>query len=156
MPLTDRKRPRVGDVIEIPTPKGRAYAHYSHRHAQFGALIRVLPGLHADRPADFKSLVTQTPQFITFFPLGAACSRGIVHVVAHELLPPIALPFPTFRDGVADRDGKVAVWWLWDGDREWCVGPLSPGMEKLPLRGIWNDALLVERIMSGWRHENVA
>jgi hypothetical protein len=46
--------------------------------------------------------------------------------------------------------GQVTVWWLWDGSREWRVGSLAADQKKLPVRGIWNDTLLVERIESGW------
>jgi hypothetical protein len=42
-----RKRPRIGDVVEISTPRGLAYAQFTHKHVtppKFGALIRVAPG----------------------------------------------------------------------------------------------------------------
>jgi len=42
------RRVKIGDIIEIPTSKGLAYAQYTHNHKQrphFGALIRVLDGL---------------------------------------------------------------------------------------------------------------
>ncbi|MCS7123146.1 MAG: hypothetical protein RMJ17_01025, partial [Candidatus Aenigmarchaeota archaeon] len=44
-----RKRPKIGDVFEIKTPKGFAYVQYSIRHPDFGEIIRVLPGLYPDR-----------------------------------------------------------------------------------------------------------
>ena len=38
--------PRFGDVIEIATDKGLAYAQYTHEEPRFyGSLIRVLPGV---------------------------------------------------------------------------------------------------------------
>jgi hypothetical protein len=153
-----RKRPRIGDVIEISTPKGLAYAHYTHRHdtpPKFGALIRVLPGLHKVRPVTFASLVQASAQFITFFPLGAACSRGIVSIVANEPLPEHAAVFPTFRSGARGKDGLVKTWWLWDGKKQWRVGELTQKMRAFPIRGVWNDTLLVERICSGWRADDV-
>ena len=155
MPLVKRTRPQIGDVIEIPTPSGLAYAHYTHKHdspPKYGALLHVLPGLHKSRPKEFSGLVTQQPQFITFFPLGAACNRGIVNVVANEPIPPHAKAFPIFRSRVKTPEGS-GPWWLWDGKSEWKVGALEPGMESFPIRGIWNDTLLVERIIQGWRHE---
>jgi hypothetical protein len=107
-----RKRPRFGDVIEIATPKGLAYAHYTHKHdrpPKFGALIRVLPGFHKIRPSTFASLVRTAPQFMTFFPLGAACNRGLVQIVANEPIPEHAAGFPTFRSGSRDKAGHVLV-----------------------------------------------
>ena len=67
-----RKRPQLGDVIEIKIPKGFAYAQYTHKHEKpprYGALIRVLPGLFQSRPSEFTSLVRQPERFFVFFPL---------------------------------------------------------------------------------------
>jgi hypothetical protein len=158
MPVFNRVRPRIGDVIEIPTPKGLAYAQFTHKHdtpPRYGALLRVLPGLFPQRPTDFSRLLSQRPQFITFFPLGAACNRGIVHVVASEAIPDHSASFPTFRNSHRDRSGKRASpWFLWDGRREWRANSLSDEqLREYPPLGVWNDTLLVERILAEWRHE---
>ena len=155
MPSVNRIRPKIGDVIEIPTVSGLAYAHYTHKHThppKYGALLNILPGIHKSRPNDFSKVVLQKPQFITFFPLNAACNRGIVNIVASEEIPEHAQAFPTFRSCIKSTNGN-GPWWLWDGKTEWQVGKLERGMESLPLRGILNDKLLVERIISGWHHE---
>lgn len=152
MPATSRIRPRPGDVIEVKTPKGLAYAQFTHKDAVHGALLRVLPGLHATRPSDFTPLVMQRELFLVFFPLGAACNRKLVAIVAEEELPVRCRKFPTFRHGFADADGTVAVWTLWNGKHEWRVTKLSAEEEHLPLLpGTWNDTLLIQRIAEGWR-----
>jgi hypothetical protein len=156
MSASARVRPRLGDIIEIATPDGVAYAHYTHKHPQYGALLRIIPGIHAKPLSNFAELVKCSPQFLTFFPLGAACKRRIVRIAANELLPPQARTFPTFRTGIANQDGKVDTWWLWDGKKEWKVGALTLDTAKLPVRGVCNDTLLVERIVTGWRHEKGA
>jgi len=115
MPLTKRTRPRIGDVIEVETPNGLAYAHYTHKHDEppkWGALIRVLPGIFAQRPADFAALVSEPPVFTTFFPLGAACHREITRVVANEVVPPHSRAFPIFRNRTRDRSGRPAGPWF--------------------------------------------
>jgi hypothetical protein len=101
-------------------------------------------------------LVSQRPVFTTFFPLGIACSRGIVHVVASERVPEHSASFPIFRSFHRDRTGKrVGPWFLWDGEREWRVETLSDHqIRDYPPRGVWNDTLLIERILAGWRHED--
>jgi hypothetical protein len=152
MATVERLRPQLGDVVEIPTSIGFAYAQYTHKHAQYGSLIRVLPGTYQARPLDFAALVPQNPQFITFFPLGAACHRKIVSVVANELIPADAQAFPVFRTSVRGPQGH-GPWWLWDGVKEWRIGPLAKGMESLPIRGVVNDTLLIDRIVAGWCHE---
>src|ERR1700746_286370 len=150
MALTDRGRPRIGDVIEIPTPKGLAYAQFTHKHdvpPHYGALLRVLPGLLPMRPSDFSELVGRPPIFVTFFPLGAACNRDIVHVVASEAIPPHSSSFPIFRNSHRDKAGKRAgPWFLWDGKREWRAKSLSEQqLRDYPPLGVWNDTLLIER-----------
>jgi hypothetical protein len=156
--LVNRVRPRVGDVIEIPTPDGFGYAHYTHKQdvsPGLGALLRVFPEQHRERPHDFAGLVLQRPAFSTFFPLGAACSRRIVRIVASEPVPPHTAAFPTFRNAFRDRSGRlVPPWSLWDGAREWRVESLSGAQWRdCPPLEIINDTLLIERIVSGWRHE---
>lgn len=154
MPPVSRKRPQIGDVIEIRTPRGLAYAQYTHMHPAYGALLRVMPGLYPSRPENFAAIGLAEPQFSTFFPLGSACSKGIVQIVANEAISASLRMFPTFRASVKGQDGMWGPWWLWDGEKEWKIGELQPGMNALPPRAIINDTLLVERIVSAWRHED--
>jgi len=147
-----RARPLIGDIVEIPVGTKLAYAQFTHKHRQYGSLLRVLPGIRDARPTAFAELASGDHQFIAFFPLGAACNRKIVSVVAHESIPPHAQAFPVFRACVRTKDGR-GPYWLWDGVKEWKIGDLQPGMEKLPIRGVVNDTLLVQRILQGWRHE---
>lgn len=155
VPLTGRKRPRPGDVIEIDTPAGLAYAQYTHRHTdppRYGALLRVLPGIFAERPGDFTELVRGGHRFLCFFPLGAACRRGIVRVVAEEAVPEAHRVFPTFRTGNPGPDGRVRVWFTWDGRETRRVRFRGPGFRRLPVMpGTWNDTALVDAIVNGYR-----
>jgi hypothetical protein len=154
MPQTKRKRPSPGDVIEIPIPNGFSYAQYIHLHAvppKYGALLRVLPGTFDHQLSDFKKLVLLRESFLAFFPLGAACRRGIVRVVSKEPIPYWSQKFPTFRTGIANKDGKVRKWFIWDGKTERAAGTLTDREKGYPyLTGVWNDTLLIERISSRW------
>jgi hypothetical protein len=147
-PAAQRKRPQIGDVIEIETPRGLAYAQYTHEHREpprFGSLLRVLPGLFATTPSDFTDLVAQEERFSVFFPLGAALNRGIFRIVANEPVPEAKRRFPIF--GALSGDGTM---WLWDGRREW---KSRSGRERTPraLLATWNDTLLIERTADeGW------
>lgn len=144
----------LGDVVEMPTPQGLSYLQFTHRHPIYGELVRVLPGLYDERLDSFEDVVARRARFCTFFPLQAAVAKGIVAVVANEEIPAEARPFPLFRTGLVNSEGRVENWWLWDGDREWPVGKLTDEQRHLPIRGIWNDTLLVERIVSGWTPES--
>ena len=147
------KKTNFGDIIEIPTKNGLAYAQYTHRNEEYGALIRILDGVFQSRPRDFTDLVKRKHRFVTFFPLSAAVNRKIFEVVAHAEIPEEAITFPIFRSGTPLKDGKVHTWWLWDGDKSWQIGNLTEKQRKLPIEGIINDTALISRIESGWTPE---
>jgi len=149
------KRCKIGDVIEIPTKKGLAYAQVSHFHKDYSALLRVLPGFFHARPQDLERCVGVNEKFVQFFPLQAALNQGIFEVVGNFKVPTHASEFPVFRTGVPDRETKkVDNWWFWDGEREWMVGEITAEQRKLPLRGICNDTYLIELIENEWTPEN--
>lgn len=153
-----RKRARLGDVVEIRTPKGLAYAQFSHLHDRpphYGPLLRVLPGLFDSRPGQVSDLVQQPERFFVFFPLQQALSRGLVSIVGNEDVPERIRAFPILRGPmVRDSLGKGRDWWLWDGEHEWRVGELTSEMRKMSLHQGWNDTLLIDRIASGWCPED--
>ena len=150
-----RTRPAIGDVIEIAVAGGLAYAQYTHKHPRYGALIRVLPGVFRGRPERLSDIVEGQTQFLTFFPLGAASARHLVTIVGSFPSPEECRSFPLFRTGVENPSTRKVGdnGWLWDGEREWRVGSLTAEQRRLPIRGIINDTLLTERILSGWRSE---
>lgn len=111
-----------------------------------GSLIRVIPGVFKDLPTDLESLVAKETNFWIFFPVRAALSRGIVRKIGSHAIPDHSKSIPVFRAGVVDPAvGKVADWWLWDGEREWRVGSITDEQQKLPIRGSWNDTILIRR-----------
>jgi len=144
----ERVRPQIGDVIEIRTPRGLAYAQYTHEHRdppRLGSLLRLLPGLYEARPAEFATLVEREEVFSVFLPLGAATRRGLVWIVANEAVPEAKRPFPVFRA----RNAVGGPWWMWDGKREWRARPGDTWTPRA-LQSVWNDTLLIERIAAGW------
>lgn len=147
-----RKRVLVGDLIEISTEKGLAYAQYTHRDPMMGSLVRVRKGTHAVRPSDPRVVFAEGVQFITFVPLGAMVNRELVKVVANLPIPLEDEAFPVFRNGIRSRADGSTKWWLWDGKTEVPVKSLTPEQRHYPLRATWNDTLLRERICSGWTH----
>ncbi len=76
---------------------------------------------------------------------------GMIKIVGNELIPEWAVPFPVFRNGLADLEGRIYDWWLWDGEKEWKVGKLTPEeIRSYPGLGICNDMALIEMIENGW------
>jgi hypothetical protein len=148
---SERKRPRIGDVIEIATPAGVAYAQYTHEHRdppRYGSLLRILPGLY-ETPPHVTALVQQEERFRVFFPLGAALNRGIFRIVANEDVPLSKQAFPLFRSRTVVKDVGAGPWYMWDGTREWRARKRERGTPRA-LHEVWNDTLLIERIASGW------
>lgn len=144
------KRPKIGDIVEIPLPdSGTGYAQYTHKHKQYGALLRVLKV--REKVDDIAELSNAPLQFTTFFPLGAAVNREIVRIAGNLPIKDELKKFPIFRAGVANQSGVVETWWLWDGENEERIGKLSREQMKFPIRGVINDSLLIERICSGWQ-----
>lgn len=152
---SDMAKATIGDVIEIPTRDGRAYAQYTHFSERYGELIRVLPGVYEEQP-DLAELVREEEVFWTFCSLNALIADGdVMTVVAHEPVPERARRFPTFKHGRPHPDtGRVEVWWLWDGEREWRVDALDSEQQRYSVSGIISHPVLVERIESGWRPEH--
>jgi hypothetical protein len=145
---------RIGDIIEVVTRKGCAYAQHTHRHPVYGALIRVFEGTYPERPGDFEAISQAPIAFSVFFPLNSALRQKVVTTVAITAVATWNQVFPVFRSGTPHHiSKKVETWWLWDGVREWMVGNLTPDQRSLPIRGVGNVDLLVSRIEEGWRPE---
>jgi len=144
------KRPKIGDIVEIPLPdNGMGYAQYTHKHKQYGALLRVFQV--CEKVDDISELSNALHQFTTFFPLGAAVNREVVRIAGNIPIKDELKTFPVFRAGVPNLSGIVETWWLWDGENETRIGKLSSKQMKYPIRGVINDTLLIERICSGWQ-----
>lgn len=151
---------KIGDIIEIQTPSGLAYAQLTHIYndpPKYGHLLRILEGLYEKRPDDLETLAAQPVQFQTFFPLNAALNRGIVANIGNVAVPPPWDAFPLFRvKGLVDPiTRKAKKWALWDGAEEHMLNrPLTANERKLPILSVVNDSMLIERIVVGWRPEN--
>lgn len=59
---------------------------------------------------------------------------------------------PLFRvpANIDPSSKRVTNWWLWDGNKSWRVDTLSDAERHLPVKAIINDALLIERLQTGW------
>ena len=147
------KRPKIGDVIEIDTGEGLAFAHYSHRDKLWGYLLRVYNRRYPARPTDLSAVVEGEPTYYQFFPLGAAVHRGIFTIAGHVPLSEKAKVLPHFREGNPDREGKVKLWSIWDGEQSRRVGRLTEEVRKLSPINVCNDTFLIESILSGWTPE---
>jgi hypothetical protein len=147
-------RARIGDVLEMKTAKGLAYAQYTHQNPLMGGLIRILPGLFSKRPQSLAELVEERTKGVVFFPVKAAVKGRVFPVVANLPVPDHSAGFPLFRAAGPPNISGTISWWLWDGEREWEIGKLTNEQRKLPIRVLWTDKMLIQRLESGWGPES--
>lgn len=148
---------RIGDIIEVTTPRGLAYLQYCYEEPMFGSLVRVLHGTYRERPSDLDQLAARPERFVAFFPLRAELKDEAMKVVGKAALPEHSKALPLFKvEGHREPEtGEVQSWFLWDGQKTWHVDKLTDEQRKLPNREIVNDTLLIERIAGDWSPEAV-
>lgn len=148
------KRAKIGDIVQILTSKGIAYAQFTHKHNEYGYLLAVFKGFYKSLPGDFSQIVSMKPQFFVFFPLQSALNQNLVSVVSNV---PVAVgnkSFPIFRTCHRSSSGEKVNWAIWDGEKSERLGRKLNEKEKTySMRGIISAPLLVERIEKGYRPE---
>jgi len=146
--------PRIGDVIEIPTATGLAYAQFTHKAPLNGHLIRVVEGMWRTRPQALEEVVNAPTRFFTFFPVAAALNQKIVNLAGNLPVPPHFAGFPLMRKaGLEPPGGGKVDWWLWDGKEDRRIGALTPEQRKLSIAQVMNDTMLIKRIETDWHPE---
>ncbi|MGH8417288.1 MAG: hypothetical protein ACRER8_08385 [Pseudomonas sp.] len=145
------KKVKLGDILQVLTSQGVAYAQVTHKHPEFGFLIRVFPGFHNKQPKNFSAVVQGEPQFSAFFVVQSAVNQGLLSVVANVPVPERLQVFPTFRSRNGGPGGSI---WLWDGEKACRVErDLRSNEMEYPTEGIISAPLLVERIEKNYRAE---
>ena len=150
----------IGDIFEIKTRGGLGYLQYTHDHPSLGQLVRVLPGLYAQRP-DIQKLTQQKELYFAFYILSYSLRDGFVEKVANEVVPEWARPFPTMRKMTGE--GRNAGWLIGDGSRQSTledmqrlsyVQQLTPEQKKLSLGGeLWPHPVMVCKLEESWTPE---
>jgi Regulator of ribonuclease activity B len=151
-----RKRARLGDVLEVSTPRGLAYIHYTYfTDEPYREVIRILPGFFTTRPADFSDLVNDPKAFFVFYPARVAVSQGVVEIVAHHpVRPEQAFPAAYRREGASNREGRVLAWFICEGTKETMVRELTEEQLYLPVASIFLHDSLVSALTEEWRPEH--
>ena len=146
--------PQIGDVIEITTSHGFAYAQFTHEIPLHGQLLRILPRLYVTRPADLASLVQQRERYVTFYALRMAFHYVNIEVaiVGRFEIPERNRPVPLFRSPPLEprEPGEPPYWTLWDAQRQWRVDRLTEAQRSLPVDGEPPTEVFLDQIVSGW------
>jgi hypothetical protein len=150
--MAARPRLKLGDVVEIKTAKGFAYAQYVNRHVRpprYGILMRILPGTFRDRPKDFHDLVAQDGSYCCFWSASYDVADGKVKVVANVEIPKQHRRMPLFKWSISGRVGK---WNIRDMKYRSSkpVKRLTAEQERFPLLQLVPLWVVVFRIEVGW------
>ena len=147
--MTMMKKPKVGDIFEIPLSEGRkAYGQYMH-YSKKGPIIQVFD-LISDKAVSVEQVASSKllfPPVITG--LYAAIKEGFWKLVGHQ--PILNFVHPKFVSTLYDQEtGKARIWFLWDGEKDIRIGPvLPPEYRSLEFLVIWNPTNVVNRIETG-------
>lgn len=145
---------KIGDLFEINTPRGKAYLHYFYSDSITGDMIRVLNGLHKERPPDLYKLVADNERYIVSFPIKAAKKEKLIESVGN--FPDVTFQKPEVMRTKHIIQGEFLGWHLVD-TKTWgrtLVKTLSSEQKKLSPWGIWNASLLIEKLTNDWSLEN--
>jgi hypothetical protein len=144
--------PKIGDIVEIKTPKGLAYVQYTAKHTAppvFGELIRVLPGLYESPPVDLSALAKEKEKYFVFTPITFACRKKWATIVSNEAIPAWVQGVPVMR--MANRigaHGKGRDWYLWDGVD---ASPANNAdIKEFSIAEILGHDILVDRLAERW------
>jgi hypothetical protein len=145
----------IGLIFQLETSKGPAYGLCTHENAEYGELIYLYP--IGTKLSELKDTVTQ---FCCFFPLRAALRRKIMKEIIKKIgrmeIPSHLKNLPLFRVilGIPPAGpGKFDHWGFWNGQETWFVGEINDEQRKMPVREIWNDTLIIERLEEGYTAE---
>jgi hypothetical protein len=139
------KKPKVGDIFEIPLSKGRkAYGQYLH-HSKMGPIVQVFDLISDNVTID--QIVSSNllfPPVITG--LYAAIKNGYWKVIGYR--PILGFVHPKFVSTLYDQDtGKAGIWFLWNGEIDIQIGPVLPSEYKnLEFLVVWDPTNVVHRI----------
>src|SRR5215475_4946996 len=155
---------KFGDILEIETPKGLAYVQYTHEDpGGMGSLIRVLPGLHQGRPANFATVASQKEAYCTFYTMRHALRKRLAQIVSHQPIPDWAIPSPIMRAANGrDSNGRASCWRTLRGDTKFTPENLSripnawdltAAQSQLSIHSLWAHDHLVKQLVEGWTPE---
>ncbi|MDR0515655.1 MAG: hypothetical protein LBH25_01260 [Fibromonadaceae bacterium] len=145
----------IGLIFQLKTSKGPAYGLCTHEDTEYCQLVYLYP-----IGTQLSKLKDATTQFCCFFPLRIALRQKIMKEIIKEVgrieIPTQLKDFPLFRVRMipSNGPGKFHHWGFWDGQKAWFVGEINDEQRKMPIRGIWNDTLIIERLEEGYIAEN--
>jgi hypothetical protein len=144
-----------GTVLRILVPgEADGVALVTHRHPQFGDLIRVFARRLAAGDVLSPRVVAEESPVLSGFTSVRLGTKQRVYVRCGRVDVPVPLQtFPVFRaNGLPDPITNEDAVYLWDGSREWRVAQTAE-VRRLPSRFIWSPTAVSELVRVGWTDE---
>lgn len=146
------KRPKIGDIVEIPVEGGFAYAQYVNYYREpprYGPLLRIFTKIHRSRPRKIEgSLIGD--HYFGFFPIAPAVRCELVSIVGTQSIPSSDRPRPTFRTYNVGKDGKKTSLFICDERGEQRVSSWTKAQREFSIKRIYTFPTLVKRIQDGY------
>lgn len=145
---------KQGEILEISSDRGIAYAQVLRPRQKQGDLLRVYNGYWPLPLTSLDVLNDGETKFHLFMPVDRELENDRIRRVGILPVPPSELGFPTFRSGLLNPLTKrVEIWWLWNGEKEWKVGDLTAEQHKLSPDGMWDLNFLLGKLNQDWKPE---
>ena len=138
----------IGDIFQILTSEGICYGQILHKHPKWKYVVGVFYDFPHTTPTDFTDYVSRVPDYITPFLINIAVSRGYFAVIGNVPVASCNAQFPIFKSSNNADKGDAAIWFFWDGEREWRRSGLLSETEKRYPNGpsLPSAPLLIQRI----------
>jgi Domain of unknown function (DUF4259) len=151
-----RLRLKLGDIVEIYTSRGLAFAQYVNRHTKlpnYGTLMRILPGIFPERPLDFEPTVNAEGSYCCFWQISSDLAGGKIQIVANVAIPKQHRKMPLFKWGMLTlRTGGVSDWEIWNPKVRKLrpIAQLSEEQKDFPILDFVSLEDVTMRIENGW------
>ncbi|TGM65837.1 hypothetical protein EHQ94_02025 [Leptospira meyeri] len=147
-----KSRIQLGDVFEFETSKGKAILHFigkSYRPGS-GEFIRVLEGLYLTLPEKLEEIVTSKERYIILFPCILAFRAKMIKKLGNVSHEKFQIPKIMKLEEIVR--GEFKGWYLIDPNTKnrKFVKNLNEKEKQINPSGIWNPALLKERLEKNW------
>jgi hypothetical protein len=123
---------KEGDILELKTTAGFAYAQYTHFHPECGELMRVLQGFYRKRLSQtgVDVIAQKKHRFSLFIDWDYCIGSKITRYVGNFPISDYVKDFPIFKktNALMDQfwnDPNSVIWRFWDGEKEWEASTLD-------------------------------
>ena len=143
------KRPKIGDIFEVPISQGRMAIGQYLLQSKMGPIVQILGILPIDKN-DIEELLLSKPLFPpVIVGLFAAIQKNMWRIIGNKKVT--LIDHPKFISNIwNEKTGKAGFWTLWDGNKFYDIGHFLPSeYRELEFLVVWTPQSITERIETG-------